>query len=97
MTLEIQRAKENTPTQKYNHELSATVGVYLRLAEAADPKDGVSECIKGDAWFESHPNGMLIIDIGHRYSTHTTLLLLLVCCCCCCRVVFLLLYIVVYP
>jgi hypothetical protein len=53
MTLEIRRAKEHIPKQKYNRELGATAGVCLRLAESVDPKDGVKEYIKGDAWFGS--------------------------------------------
>jgi hypothetical protein len=49
MTLEIQRAKEHTHKQKYNKDFGATTGVCLRLVESADPKDGLKECIKGDA------------------------------------------------
>jgi hypothetical protein len=53
MMLEIQRAKEHTQKQKYNKDFGATTGVCLRLLEDADPKDGLKECIKGDAWFGS--------------------------------------------
>jgi hypothetical protein len=47
MTLEIRRAKEHTPKLKHNREFGATSGVCLRLIEAADPEDGLRECIKG--------------------------------------------------
>jgi hypothetical protein len=53
VTLEIQRAKEHTQKQKYNKYCGATKGVCLRLVEAADPKYGLKECIKGDSWFGS--------------------------------------------
>jgi hypothetical protein len=53
MTPEIQRAKDHTQKQKYNKDFGATMGVCLRLVEAADPKDGLKECIKGGAWFGS--------------------------------------------
>jgi hypothetical protein len=53
MTLEIQRAKQHTPKLKQIREFGATAGVCLRLIEAADPEDGLKECIKGDAWFGS--------------------------------------------
>jgi hypothetical protein len=52
-TLEIQRAKQHTPKLKYNREFGATADVCLHLIEAADPEDGLKECIKGDAWFGS--------------------------------------------
>jgi hypothetical protein len=53
MALEVQRSKKNTPSLMYNKLLGVTTGVCLRLLEHSDPKDGVKECIKGDAWFGS--------------------------------------------
>jgi hypothetical protein len=51
MTLEVQRSKKNTPKLMYNKILGAKTGVCLRLLEHSDMKDGIKECIKGNAWF----------------------------------------------
>jgi hypothetical protein len=66
MTLEIQRAKEHTQKQKYNKDFGATTGVCLRLVELADPKDGLNECIKGDAWFGSVRVCAAVGEKGHK-------------------------------
>jgi hypothetical protein len=66
MTLEIQRAKEHIQKQKYNKDFRATTGVCLRLVEAADPKDGLKEYIKGDAWFGSVRACAAVGEKGHK-------------------------------
>jgi hypothetical protein len=42
------------------------MGVCLRLTEASDPKDGIKECIKGDAWFGSARDFDALGEKGYR-------------------------------